>query len=172
MDKVFYGNILLPFMEGPKLVFDTDWVTPALDSVKAVNDWLSKRPDLDKTTPIISEYKVHKDGTKESINDYYRDGSLIPLTEYLGTFEPMWKKTAHMMCSVHPRILKRHLCEGDSEFFQKVMPEGLKQEQAAYCNGCGDVYTLKVAPVAPRRDCKCGSCYLTYSQMLEQVNWF
>jgi len=172
MDKVFYGNILLPYMEGDKLEFDTDWVTPALGSVREVNQWLSKHPDLDKTTPLISSYRTTKEGPKESISDYYRDGSLVPMSEYMGTWEIMWKKTAHLMCSVHPRILAKHDCKEDPEFFQQIMPEGLKKEQGAYCNGCGNAYRLQVEHDAPPRDCECGSLYLTYTEMLEQVNWF
>lgn len=170
MDNVFYGNILLPYEEKGRIVYDTDWVTPPMKTVQEVNKYLSKHPDLDKTTPIISEYKVSKEGGNDSVADYYRDGTLVPLVEYNGTWDKMWKKVAHYMCAVHPLILKSHLVEEDAAFFQGIMHKALENKQPAYCNGCGGLYPELVHH--GNQPCECGSKFLTYSEMLEQVNWF
>jgi hypothetical protein len=170
MRTVFFGNTLLPYWEDGKIAYDTTWCTPELDSLQAVVKWLSNHPDQDKTTPFISEYSKDKEGFHGSVRDYYRDGTLVPLETYLDGWGTMWRKTAHYMCAVHPAILKAHDVEDDPEFFQGVMQEGLKDKQPAYCNGCGAIYPELVR--YGNQPCECGSKFLTYSEMLEQVNWF
>lgn len=167
MSNVFYGNNLLPYLEGDKLKYDSEWVTPALSSVKEVQDWLSKHPDLDAGTSIISEYKVNKDGSREGIRDFHRDGKEISFTEFYGE-HTLWIGVAHRWGAVHPRIFKHAGKEDEYEFFQSLMQPALNKEQPAYCNGCG-AYHEK----APEdRKCSCGSVFYTYSEILEQVNWF
>jgi hypothetical protein len=170
--REFHGIHILPYLQGEGIEYDTDRVTSICSSAKEVEKWLKAHPDLYKTVPLISEYIREEDGKLTGVADWYRNGSLVPLEDTCPSMEPVWTKTAHRMCSVHPSILRGHEVEDSTEFYQQVMPKALQEKQKAYCNGCGTRHKDELPIVHALEACDCGSHYLTYADMLEQVNWF